>query len=116
MVETFYGRVQQDPVLSPIFARHIEDWTPHLLRMKAFWRSVLLRTGEFQRNHRGAPPVLHAGIEGLSAQHFTHWLALFSEVLDEVVTPDVAQTWLTKARGIGDSLWRYAQHSRSIPA
>lgn len=115
VVDTFYERVQHDAVLGPIFARHIEDWTPHLLRMKAFWRSVLLRTGEFQRSDRGAPPVLHAGIEGLSQGHFTHWLGLFSDVLDEIVTPEVAQVWLAKARGIGESLWRHAQHGSRLP-
>jgi hemoglobin len=115
VVDTFYGRVQQDPVLGPIFARHIEDWTPHLLRMKAFWRSVLLRTGEFQRSERGAPPVLHAGIADLQQAHFERWLGLFSEVLDGVLAPEPAQQWLAKAQGIGESLWAFTQRRGGLP-
>ncbi|NWN23028.1 group III truncated hemoglobin, partial [Escherichia coli] len=47
LVERFYGRVQADPVLGPIFAGRIADWGPHLAQMKRFWRSVLFSSGEY---------------------------------------------------------------------
>ena len=31
LVETFYGRVRQDPLLAPVFAR-VEDWDGHLVQ------------------------------------------------------------------------------------
>ena len=27
-VETFYGRIQQNEVIGPVFTNHIEDWEP----------------------------------------------------------------------------------------
>ena len=36
LVETFYEKVREDELLSPIFAERISDWPPHLSRMKAF--------------------------------------------------------------------------------
>ncbi len=104
VVERFYGEVRHDSVLGPIFARHVQDWTPHMLRMQAFWRSVLLRTGEFERSPRGAPPHLHAAIEGITADHFARWLTLFSKVLSTTLAAGPADDWEQRARGIGRSL------------
>lgn len=104
VIQAFYGRVQHDPVLGPIFARHVDDWAPHLLRMQAFWRSVLLRTGEFQRSPRGGPPALHARIEGLDPRHFERWLGLFSSVLSECLSPEPAAQWSARAHAIGETL------------
>ncbi|MEY8843365.1 group III truncated hemoglobin [Cribrihabitans sp. XS_ASV171] len=53
LVHAFYGKIPMDPVLGPIFAERITDWTPHLERMTTFWSSVALMTG---RCH-GAPVV-----------------------------------------------------------
>ncbi|MGH1343400.1 MAG: group III truncated hemoglobin [Nannocystales bacterium] len=113
VVDTFYGRVRHDSMLGPIFARHVADWAPHLLRMNAFWRSVLLRTGEFQRSERGSPPTLHAAVGGLGADHFARWLTLFSAVLGETLEPGPAETWAERAKSIGASL---LQHVRTADA
>lgn len=112
VVQTFYGRVQHDPVLGPIFARHVTDWAPHLLRMQAFWRSVLLRTDEFQRSPRGAPPDLHAAIEGLAPEHFARWLTLFSDVLSECLASEPALRWKARADAIGETLQRRIKQPR----
>ncbi len=106
VIESFYGRVRHDAVLGPIFARHVNDWTPHLSRMNTFWRSVLLGTGEFQRSDRGSPPALHAAVGGLGADDFERWLTLFSATLEERLEPAPAQTWAGRATSIGDSLLR----------
>lgn len=111
VVDTFYDRVRHDSMLGPIFARHVDDWAPHLLRMNAFWRSVLLRSGEFQRSERGSPPVLHAAVGGLGADHFARWLTLFSAVLEERLEDEAAQTWAGRAKSIGASLLQHVQAS-----
>ena len=113
VVDTFYGRVRHDAMLGPIFARHVNDWGPHMLRMNAFWRSVLLRTGEFQRSDRGSPPVLHAAVGGLGADHFARWLTLFSSVLEERLEERPAQTWKGRAQSIGDSLLQHVRAGAS---
>lgn len=80
MVERFYTRVQADEMLGPIFAQRISDWPHHLAHMKKFWRSIILKTGEFS----GSPMMKHAAIAKIDHPEFNHWLKLFAETLDEI--------------------------------
>ena len=101
LVETFYEKVRDDELLSPIFAERISDWPPHLSRMKAFWRSVLHNSGEFSGN----PMLKHLAIPGLRLGHFARWLELFYETLREAEGDDAAATLVgSRARMIADSL------------
>ena len=100
-VETFYGRIQQDDLLGPIFNARVADWPAHLARMKAFWRSVLHNSGEFAGN----PMLKHIVIPGLEAGHFAHWLELFYQTLREAEeNPDATALVGGRARMIADSL------------
>jgi hemoglobin len=100
-VETFYGKIQHDALLGPIFNARVRDWPAHLARMKGFWRSVLHNSGEFAGN----PMLKHVVIPGLDAGHFGHWLELFYQTL-RVAEGDPAATALVggRARMIADSL------------
>ncbi|MES2782869.1 MAG: group III truncated hemoglobin [Pseudomonadota bacterium] len=80
MVDRFYARVQADGMLGPIFAQRITDWPHHLEHMKTFWRSIMLKTGEFSGN----PMMKHAAIAKIDNPEFSHWLKLFAETLDEL--------------------------------
>src|SRR5690349_3622768 len=75
LVETFYGRVRQDPQLGPIFNREVSDWDEHLAKLTDFWSSVMLMTGRF----KGRPMAAHAAVADITPEHFRHWLALFAE-------------------------------------
>lgn len=101
LVENFYGSIQADDLLGPIFAERIKSWPEHLARMKRFWRSILFNSGEFSGN----PMLKHMVIPGLEERHFAHWLTLFYATLrdlegDPRATPLVA----SRARSIADSL------------
>ena len=61
MVERFYGMVRADGRLGPIFEAHIDDWDAHLIKLRDFWSSMLLRTGRFT----GAPMPKHIGLPDL---------------------------------------------------
>ena len=100
-VETFYGKIQRDELLGPIFNERIKDWPPHLARMKAFWRSVLHNSGEFAGN----PMLKHLVIPGIGLEHFSHWLELFYQTLRDA-EPTCEATALVggRARMIADSL------------
>lgn len=100
-VESFYGRIRDDALLGPIFGARITDWPAHLGRMKTFWRSILMNSGEFSGN----PMQKHLAIAGLGESHFAHWLELFYATLREL-EEDPAATHLvgTRARMIADSL------------
>lgn len=80
MVDQFYTRVQADEMLGPIFAQRITDWPHHLAHMKKFWRSIMLKTGEFSGN----PMVKHAAIPKIDQPEFSQWLKLFSQTLDDM--------------------------------
>lgn len=100
-VETFYGKIQRDALLGPIFDARIADWPAHLARMKAFWRSVLHNSGEFAGN----PMLKHIVIPGIELRHFSHWLDLFYETLREAEpTSDATALVGGRARMIADSL------------
>jgi len=100
-VETFYGKIQQDELLGPIFDERIKDWPAHLARMKGFWRSVLHNSGEFAGN----PMLKHMVIPGIGLEHFSHWLELFYQTLrDAEAHPEATALVGGRARMIADSL------------
>jgi len=106
LVATFYARIRKHPSLGPIFARVIgEDWTPHLKLMCDFWSSVMLTTGRY----KGRPIPAHVRInqqnqDMVSPQHFAEWLSLFEATARELFAPDLAASFIEKARRIAESL------------
>ena len=101
MVERFYARVQADEMLGPIFAQRISDWPHHLAHMKKFWRSIMLKTGEFSGN----PMTKHAAIPKIDNPEFSQWLKLFSETLDEIgISKEARARIYGRAEMIAESL------------
>ena len=101
MVERFYGMVRADGRLGPIFEAHIDDWDAHLIKLRDFWSSMLLRTGRFT----GAPMPKHIGLPDLSAELFEHWLALFADSLEEHPNRPMAMRAADMAERIAQRLW-----------
>jgi hemoglobin len=102
LVDTFYGRIQDDERLGPIFARHITgEWSDHLAKMKGFWRSVLLKTGEYH----GRPVPAHIKITDLTTDDFQHWLRLFRHTVGEIFELDARPLVVAAAERIASSLW-----------
>lgn len=113
-VEAFYAKVRDDDLLGPIFAERIADWPTHLVRMKAFWRSILHNSGEFSGN----PMLKHLAIPGLDISHFSRWLDLFYATLRENEPTSEATALVgERARMIADSLLTgIAMHRDGLPA
>lgn len=102
LVEEFYAKVRIDPILAPIFAARIQDWGPHLARMKQFWSAVLLGDAPF----RGNPMAKHVAISEIDAFHFKRWLVLFRATLRELEGDPAATALVTsRAEAIADSLF-----------
>lgn len=100
LVDSFYGRVRQDPVLGPIFmARLGEDWEPHLAKLRDFWSSVTLMSGRY----RGKPQAAHQDLR-LEPAHFERWLTLFEATVAELCTGPAALLFTDRARRIAESL------------
>lgn len=101
LVESFYARVREDALLGPIFGRVIDDWAPHLAKMKDFWSGVALRTGRYH----GRPMPAHVAIGGLTPAHFEHWLGLFHATLQDISpNPAVTDYFIDRAQRIAQSL------------
>lgn len=102
LVEEFYGRVRADPRLAPIFETRITgDWALHLAKMKAFWASVLLRTGEY----KGKPVPVHARMSEVETEDFALWLRLFRATVTDVFSVEARPLVIEAAERIASSLW-----------
>jgi hemoglobin len=99
LVNSFYEKVKQDEVLSPLFA-HV-DWPHHLPTMYNFWSSMLL--GE--QSYQGNPFAKHVGL-AITATHFDHWLKLFHETVDENFIGDKADEVKARAQSIA-GVWQH---------
>ena len=87
LVDAFYHKVKEDELLGPIFNERIQDrWPIHLEKMYRFWQTVLLE--EYTYNGRPFPP--HAQLP-VGPEHFTRWLALFTQTVDELFSGEKAR-------------------------
>ncbi len=101
MVETFYRHIQTHDLLGPIFASKVENWEPHLARMKDFWTSIAIESGRYHGNPMGK----HIAIKGLKVQHFDAWLCLWDRVVDQLVENEEAvNMFKDRAQRIAKSL------------
>ena len=107
LVDEFYEKVRNNEQLGPVFLRRIEGaWDQHLDTMKRFWRSVLMKTGEY----KGKPVVVHQQIHEINTQLFVIWLRLFEETAHQIWNEAAAIEAVTAAQRIASSLW-LAQNS-----
>lgn len=79
LVDRFYDRVKQDPLIGPVFIGVIKDnWPAHLEKMYRFWETVLLD----KHTYHGSPFSPHAQMP-LKKVHFERWLKIFYTTLNE---------------------------------
>lgn len=114
LVNEFYGRVQCDNFIGPVFAARVNDWEPHLRKMRDFWSSIMLMS----RRYKGNPIPIHTALSEISEAHFSRWLDLFRESADKVCSPAAAAPFVDRAERISESLQlaiafhRYANRAR----
>lgn len=111
LVHRFYAKVRVDPVLGPIFERHVANWDEHLPRMVDFWSSALRGTARF----RGAPMPKHAALPGLSADLFRRWLQLFEQTCAALPNAPMGERATDLAARVAESLW-YGYQMAHAPA
>jgi hemoglobin len=93
LVDRFYERVSADDLLAPIFYGRITDMPSHLQRMYRFWETILLEESSYD----SLALSKHADLP-LMNQHFTRWLTLFLDTIDELYSGPSAE--LAKLRAI----------------
>ncbi|UFH56995.1 group III truncated hemoglobin [Spirosoma sp. KNUC1025] len=83
MVDSFYEKVQADPLLGPVFTDVAQvDWSKHLPKMYAFWESIILGNNAYD-GHPFRPHLLVNQKHTLTIDHFERWLQLFSQTIAE---------------------------------
>lgn len=104
VMDSFYARIRQHPTLGPVFIDRIGNddavWVEHIAKIGRFWRSTLLHSGGYDGN----PMLAHAQVSAIQTEHFTAWLALFDDVLEEMLPAETAAAWSAIAHRIGAAL------------
>ncbi|WP_372474257.1 group III truncated hemoglobin [Capnocytophaga sp. ARDL2] len=79
MVDTFYDKVNKDEMLSYVFNDFAQiDWDEHLPKMYRFWHTLIF--GE--PSYKGNPFAHHIPLP-INEVHFTRWLEIFNQNMDE---------------------------------
>jgi hemoglobin len=96
LVDTFYGKIQVDPMLGGIFNGVIKDrWPAHLEKMYRFWQTILL----MEHTYSGSPFPPHAKLP-VGQEHFATWLRLWHETVDKFFAGEKAD----EAKWRGDKM------------
>lgn len=116
LVDAFYTRVREDPMLGPIFndVAHV-DWASHLLTMYAFWESVLFAKAGF----KGNPMAVHRALAmrtPLRREAFERWLHLFGASLDEHFEGPMTEAARARAARIADVLQFHIEQDDALAA
>jgi hemoglobin len=106
VVDVFYERIQTHPILQGPFAG-VHDWPSHKEILTHFWWVTL--GGKRYLNYPYAVARKH-NEAGFTPELLVDWLALFREVVNAELPPELADGWIKRAEVIGQSL----NHMHSI--
>ena len=101
LVDLFYTRVREDPLIGPVFNDAIHDWPEHLDKLHAFWSSVMLTSGRYKG--RPLPAHVRHG-DRIDDEAFARWLSLWKATTEELFYPEDAASLQDKADRIAESL------------
>jgi len=112
LVDAFYRRVFEDPMIGPIFTDVARmDLDHHLPIITDFWDTVLFNSRAYRRDLLQLHLALNRRFP-LEARHFERWLALWSATVDEHYAGRRAELAKTQGRRIAGSIYRRV-HGRS---
>jgi hemoglobin len=95
LVDKFYDKVKSDELLRPVFS-HV-DWPHHLPTMYNFWSSMLLG----DQSYIGNPLQKHLPLR-VGKNHFSRWLEIFKETVDETFGGEKAEEVKMRAASIAE--------------
>lgn len=117
MVDLFYTRIREDEALGFIFddTMHV-NWQEHLPKMYDFWETVLFGT----ISYKGNPMAAHIRVDQqipLQPEHFSRWVELFNQTIDELFEGRMAEQVKLRAQSIANIKLRKLQILRGeVPA
>jgi hemoglobin len=96
LIDTFYDNVNNDELLSPVFNDFAQiDWQQHLPVMYSFWSTVLFGSMAY----KGQPFPKHLRLP-IEKQHFSRWIALFTQTVEDLFEGTKASEAKQKAASI----------------
>lgn len=101
VVDDFYTRIQQDPVLQVPF-KSVVDWSEHVEHLTHFW--WVRFGGKSYLAYDYNPPAKHFPA-GFNRDLLTRWLSIFHETLDAQLNPQQAALWKIISERMGEGLF-----------
>ena len=108
MVVLFYTKILKDEIVGPFFIEKLGDdlnnehWVPHIELLTDFWASIALG----DPTYRGNPFGPHVNIANISRVAFSRWLELFSQTLDIIYIPQIADQFKQRSTVIAGNFMR----------
>lgn len=112
IVNTFYSKVQDDPIIGPIFNEKIGDrWPEHLEKMYRFWQTILLE----EHTYSGSPfpPHKHLPVE---KEHFNRWMEIFTTTIYDIFSGPLAEEAILRANNMAEMFNYKIQYFRNHPS
>lgn len=115
LVKSFYSKIRQNNLLGPIFNKHIteNEWPLHLEKLTDFWETNLLGKPVF----KGNPTLKHILVDAnlnykIEQQHFTTWVNIWIETIDELFVGELADQAKLAAKRMASNQFLAISHNR----
>ncbi len=110
LMRGFYQRAIADDVIGFIFTDVAKlDLEHHLPVIGDFWETLLFRTGDYSKHGRN-PLQVHGDLNEktpLRREHFTRWLEIFTETVDQKFAGDTAEFIKMRAGAIAERMLEF---------
>lgn len=100
VVDDFYTRIQNDPVLQVPF-KSVGDWPEHIQKLTHFW---WVRFGGKPYLFNEYNPVLKHFFAGFNEELLKRWLSIFHETLRTHLTSEQVALWKMISERMGEGL------------
>lgn len=114
LVDEFYKKIKEDDLLGFIFTDIAKvDWTAHLPIMYDFFENILFYTGPYTGN----PMELHKHVNQLfplTDVHFSRWIELFNNTVDELFKGEMALLVKQRAFNIANIMKEKISNQESL--
>jgi hemoglobin len=102
LITKFYEQVKKDETIGYIFTDVVKlNWEHHIPIIVDFWETILLDNPVYTKNAMEVHYDLNKEIP-LQPKHFTSWLTLFTNTIDELFIGTKATLAKTRAKSIAD--------------
>ena len=100
VVNAFFKKVKKDSLLAPYFADKTRaEWDVFLPVMYSFWENVLFYSGGYYGNPMQRHQEMNE-MRSFTPEHFSQWLDLFCEAVDNKYAGEKAEIMKERARNI----------------